>query len=93
LKQSSAGVSPVIKEGKMSKIKVNTEVRTLLAELDDAFIQYGATIEKIAEQIGNEIDNIAEKKFIQDIIIGKAWMLVKAATGKKDVIETYRSNK
>ncbi len=83
----------MIKEGKMSKIKVNTEVRTLLAELDDAFIQYGATIEKIAEQIGNEIDNIAEKKFIQDIIIGKAWMLVKAATGKKDVIETYRSNK
>lgn len=83
----------MIKEGKMSKIKVNTEVRTLLAELDDAFIQYGATIEKIAEQIGNEIDNIAEKKFIQDIIIGKAWMLVKAATGKKDVIETYRSSK
>ncbi len=77
----------------MSKIKVNTEVRTLLAELDDAFIQYGATIEKIAEQIGNEIDNISEKKFIQDIIIGKAWMLVKAATGKKDVIETYRSSK
>jgi len=73
----------------MPKIKLNAKVRELLVELDDSFTKYGQAVENIAERRGNEIDNIQEKKLIQDVIIGKAWQLVKAATGKKDVIETY----
>jgi hypothetical protein len=77
----------------MPKIKLNKEVRRLLVELDEAFVKYGESIENIAERRGNEIDNIQAKKLLQDIIIGKAWLIVKAATGKKDVIETYGSNR
>lgn len=73
----------------MSKIKLNAEVRKLLVELDDVFTEYGNVIEMIAEHKGHEGENFSELKLVKDVIIGKAWQIVKAATGKKDVIETY----
>jgi hypothetical protein len=76
----------------MSKIKVNKEVRRLLVELDNVFVQYGEIIEKIAERKGDAGENFSVLKLSKDVIIGKAWQIVKASTGKKDVWESYGRN-
>ena len=73
----------------MPKIKINKDVRKLLEELDSDFTRYGQVNEKISNRQGDEIDNIAERNYIVHLIVGRAWLIVKAATGKKDVYETY----
>ncbi len=78
----------MIKEVQVSKIKVNTEVRTLLVELDNAFQKFHAATAKFSEPESREGHDFAElnisKSAAEHEIIGVAWRIHKASTGVKD---------
>ena len=70
------------------RIVITTEVRALLAELDTVFDRYGVLNEKLAPQSGvsdsEAVDSGAEREHLKRVLLGLAWQLNKASTGRKN---------
>jgi hypothetical protein len=69
------------------KIILNEEVRTLLKELDDVMQKFHAATAVLADRttpLPTAIDIGAERESIRTHIVGIAWRLNKASTGRKE---------